>query len=1255
MTLGTAQSTPVSVNYSVTGGTATDGVDFTLAAGTLTFAPGETMKLIANTIIDDSPVEAAETALITLSSPSAGMLSQALHTLTITDNDTITVMLSATDAATSEPGVNEGSFMITRTGPSANALTVNLTRGGTAVSGTDYSGVATTATLAAGSTQTTITVTPLDDSVREGNETVTLALASGSGYVIGAPASGVVTIQDNEPVVSITASDSQADEAGDPGAFTLSRADASVADALNVNLSFSGTAAAGSDFVTITTPVTIPAGQSSVIIAITPVNDSTPEPAETLTATITSGNYAISGLSSGTVTITDDEPFVSVTANDDFAREGGETASFTISRTGSTLSALPVFFTLGGTAVNGTDFASIASPVSLPAGETTVQVIVSTLQDSAQESYENVTLTLAANAFYTLGGATFAEVTVQDDDVNNPPVITVTSPTATNIALPSAAVGLNIVATAVDDGGPPACTWSTVSSPTGSTVTFDSTSSASTGVRFSAAGTYHLRLTASDGALPAAYDLRVTVAPVITGAVGAGDVGTFNNGSAVGAHSFAGDLITISGSGTGIRNNTSADGFYFLRQITSGTSVEVIAYCGSVTGGTSADGRAGLMLRNGTAAGDVMAFVGLTNNSRATWSTRTSTGANASVSHTNSIATPRWLRILRSGTSFSGYRSDDGVTWTQVGTTTTISNANSNMLAGIAVTGAGTAATTATFSRINMSFTDNRGPTVDAGTNRSGRTDTAITAGGSKSDDGLPVVPGTVSTQWVRVSGPGSVSYGDAGSVTGPFFFTHPGTHVMRLIANDGEIQTFDDMTTTATQDIVSFYTVAGYETGDESGPVGFAFEITRTSATSTIQVPITTNGTATAGVDYEWYTNQLTLFSGDVDLYGGLLPFLDNEVEGTETGVLQLHPGPGYTLNPSATSASFTILDAPVVTLTASTPVARESGLTPGVFTLTHNGPTTSPYTITLTPGGSATADVDYTALPGSITIPAGQNSITLDVTPLADFLVEQDETITLAGSGGALFGVAGSPIITLRDAVQITVARMNEAAEIGAVTGSFMLTRVGSPDLPLPVNIGLSGSATNGTDYTALPASVIIPAGETTLAVPVTPLADSLAEGAEDVTLTVLPGLDYMPGAPAADTLTISDLLRDQWRFNTFGTDANNPLIAGDTADPDRDGLPNLLEYALGRLPLTAEAPALRVVHDFSGVQQRLTLTRDPAATDVLIQVKRSATLQNGSWSTNALQIDQNTPTTLQVRDTTARAPGVRSFLRVEATPAP
>ena len=1250
--LSTAQTSSVSVNFAITGGSATNGTDYTITSGTLSFAPGETLKLIPINVVDDTPVESNETVILTLSAPVGGTLTQTTHTLTITDNDTITVSLSATDTSASEPGTNTGTWTLSRTGPSGSALTVNLTRGGTATNGTDYASLATTATLAANSTQTLITLTPLDDSTREGNETVSLTLASGTGYVIAAPTGGSVTIQDNEPIVSITATDSLADEGGDGGVFTVSRTDASTAAAITVNVSLSGTATSGSDYSAITLPITIPAAQSSVSFAVTPVNDTAPEPSETVIATITAGGYAISGLSSATVTITDDEPFVSVAASDAFAREGGETGAFTITRTGNTAAALDVFFTLSGTAVDGTDFATIASPVSIPPGQASVEVILTTLQDTAQESYETATLTLSTNAAYTLGGATVASLSIQDDDVNNPPVITVTSPTTNNVALPSTAVGLNVVATAVDDGGPPTCTWSTVYSPAGSTATFDNAAAAATGVRFSAAGTYHLRLTASDGSLPAAYDLRVTVAPTITGAVTSGDIGS---AVVAGAHTIAGDTITISGSGAGISQGSTSDGVYFLRQATTGVNVEVIAYCGSVTGGASANGRAGIMLRNGTGAGEVLAFIGLTNNSRATWSTRVTTGGTTSVSHTNNIGTPRWLRISRTSTSFSGYRPDDGVTWTQVGTTTNIANANTDMLAGLAVTGAGSTATTAVFSRVGLSFTSNRGPVIDAGTNRSGRVGTIIAATGTKSDDALPLVPGTVSTQWLRMSGPGNVTISDTGSLAGSFLYDQPGTHVMRLIGNDGQVQTFDEMTVTATQDVVSIYTMPGLEVGNESGPGEFGFEIARTGGTHQIDIPVTIGGTATPVTDYQWFGYTFTLYPGDLGGFGTLNPVLDALVEGTETGSINMQPGPGYALNPTATSANFSILDAPVVTLTPSTPVAHENGLTPGVFTLSHNGPTTSAYTVTLSASGTATPDVDYSLLPATITIPSGQNSITLPVSPLADFLLEPDELITLTGTGNLLFAVGSPATITLRDAVQITVARMNDAAEIGAVAGSFLLTRVGSPDLPLPVNIGLSGTASNGTDYTALPASVIIPAGETTLAVPVAPLSDSMAEGLEDVTLTVLPGLDYMPGAPAADTLTISDLLRDQWRFNTFGTDANNPLIAGDTADPDRDGLPNLLEYALGRLPLTAESPSLRVVHDFSGVQQRLTLTRDPAATDVLIQVKRSATLQSGSWTTNALQIDQNTPTTLQVRDTTARAPGVRSFLRIEATPAP
>jgi hypothetical protein len=85
-----ATSELATVDYQVTGGTATNGADYTLAPGTLTFNPGEKTKTIPIPIVDDAvPLEGNETVVVTLSNPGGGLslgtLSQT--TLWIVDND----------------------------------------------------------------------------------------------------------------------------------------------------------------------------------------------------------------------------------------------------------------------------------------------------------------------------------------------------------------------------------------------------------------------------------------------------------------------------------------------------------------------------------------------------------------------------------------------------------------------------------------------------------------------------------------------------------------------------------------------------------------------------------------------------------------------------------------------------------------------------------------------------------------------------------------------------------------------------------------------------------------------------------------------------------------------------------------------------------------------------------------------------------------------------------------------------------------
>ncbi|MHC4573411.1 MAG: Calx-beta domain-containing protein [Planctomycetota bacterium] len=75
----------VSVNYAATGGTAANGSDYYLTAGTLNFLPGQTTKPITITFIDDGTEEGAETIVVTLSDANGAKWGITQHTCTLFD------------------------------------------------------------------------------------------------------------------------------------------------------------------------------------------------------------------------------------------------------------------------------------------------------------------------------------------------------------------------------------------------------------------------------------------------------------------------------------------------------------------------------------------------------------------------------------------------------------------------------------------------------------------------------------------------------------------------------------------------------------------------------------------------------------------------------------------------------------------------------------------------------------------------------------------------------------------------------------------------------------------------------------------------------------------------------------------------------------------------------------------------------------------------------------------------------------------
>jgi Bacterial Ig domain/Calx-beta domain len=124
------------------------------------------------------------------------------------------------------------------------------------------------------------------------------------------------TIPTNTPIVSIRATDAAASEAGDPGAFTVSRGERTNG-ALIVWFQITGGAMPGLDYTAIPGSVTIPDGASSVAVPVVPVDDLLPEPTETVTLRVVPSPVAtpivpyLVGLpSTATVGIADNDGFV---------------------------------------------------------------------------------------------------------------------------------------------------------------------------------------------------------------------------------------------------------------------------------------------------------------------------------------------------------------------------------------------------------------------------------------------------------------------------------------------------------------------------------------------------------------------------------------------------------------------------------------------------------------------------------------------------------------------------------------------------------------------------------------------------------------------------------------------------------------------------------------------------------------------------------------------------------------------------------
>ena len=141
------------------------------------------------------------------------------------------------------------------------------------------------------------------------------------------------------------------------------------------------------------------------------------------------------------------------------------------------------------------------------------------------------------------------------------------------------------------------------------------------------------------------------------------DIGT---GMLAGSVTYNAGAFTQAGSG--IIGGT-ADKLRFTYQTLTGDG-EIRAKI-SVLQNTGTSSRVGVMIRDTLANNSKQIFMGMTGSNAYRWVRRTTTGGSTTTTNSSTGTVPNtWVRLVRSGTTITAYKSTNGTSWTTVGSTT---------------------------------------------------------------------------------------------------------------------------------------------------------------------------------------------------------------------------------------------------------------------------------------------------------------------------------------------------------------------------------------------------------------------------------------------------------------------------------------------------------------------------------------------------------------------------------------------------------
>ena len=1219
-----ATDVTVQLTYS---GTATDGSDYT-AVTSVTIPAGQSSVDFDLSTIDDALAEGSESITVSVgeitgSGFEAIAADPAKGSVTTLVTDDVggpgggtpgaedTCLVSITGPASGS--VTEGEtakFTVSLSQPAATDVTVKLTYSGTATDGSDYTAV-TSVTIPAGQTSTTFDLSTIDDALAEGSETITISV----GEITGGGFEAIAADPDKGSVTTLVTDDVGGPGGGTPGAedtclvsiagpasvvegqpasgYTVSLSQPASTD-VTVKLTYSGTATDGSDYTAVTS-VTIPAGQSSVSFDLSTIDDALAEGSETITVSvgeITGGGFeaiaADPDKGSVTTLVTDDVGgpgggtpgakdtcLVSITGPGSVV-EGQTASGYTVSLIQPAATDVTIKLTYSGTATDGSDYTAVTS-VTIPAGQSSVEFDLSTIDDALAEGSETITISvgeITGGGFEAIAAdpAKGSVTTLVTDDVGGPDGGT---PGSEDTCLVSIAGPASVV-----EGQPATGYTVSLSQPAATDVTVKLTYSgtASDGSDYTAvtsvtipAGqtstTFDLS-TIDDALAEGSETITVSVGEITGGGFEAiaadpakGSVTTLvtdDVGGPGGGTPGAEDTCLVSITGPASGSVTEGETAKFTVSLSQPAATDVtikLTYSGTATDGSDYTAVTSVTIPAGQSSVEF------------DLSTIDDALAEGSESITISVG-----KITGGGFEAIAADPDKGSVTTLV--TDDVggpggSTPGSEDTCLVSITGPGTVvegqtATGYTVSLSQPAATDVTVKLTYSGTATDGSDYTAVTsvtipAGQSSVDFDLSTIDDALAegSETITVS---------VGEITGGGF---------EAIAAD---PAKGSVTTLVTDDVggpgggtpgaedTCLVSIAGPASVVEGQPAsGYTVSLSQPAATD-VTVKLTYSGTATDGSDYTAVTS-VTIPAGQTSTTFDLSTIDDALAEGSETITVSVGEitGGGFeaiAADPAKGSVTTLVTD-DVGGPGGSTPGSEDTCLVsitgPGTvvegqtatgYTVSLSQPAATDVTVKLTYSGTATDGSDYTAVT-SVTIPAGQSSVDFDLSTIDDALAEGSETITVSVgeiTGGGFEAIAADPakgsVTTLvtddvggpgggtpggEDTCLVSITGPGSVVE-GEVASGYVVTLSQPVVKDVVVTLSYAGTATDGSDFVRV-ASITVAAGQSQASFSISTLDDALAEGAEQFTVSLArveaPGFEATAIDPArsAVTTTITD----------------------------------------------------------------------------------------------------------------------------------